>query len=87
MIFRDRKKTCYRCLWKLIPVKVEGVLAPSQALSEMLGSGSLPSYDGDTWQPFAHTQHAESERNEFGTVVTEVTVVTTRKRYRVEDGA
>ena len=72
-------------IWKLIPVKVEGVFTPLQLLSEALRSGSLPSYDGDTLQPSARAQHAESERDEFGTVVTEVTVVTTRKRYRVED--
>ena len=33
-----------------------------------------PSYDGD-----------EYERDEFGTVVTEVTTVTTRTRYRAQD--
>ena len=52
----------------------------------------LPSYDGDaTGQSSTHAQHAESERDEFGTIVNEVTVVTitstitTRKRYRVKD--
>ena len=64
-------------IWRLIPVRVEDV---------------LPSYDGDgTGQSSTHAQHTESERDEFGTIVNEVTVVnttstvTTRKRYRVED--
>ena len=72
--------------WKLIPVKVEGLFTSS---SEALGSGSLPSYDGDTGQSSARAQHTESEHDEFGTIVTEVTttttVVQTRKKYRVED--
>jgi len=70
--------------WRLIPVKVEGALSTSQLLSEVLGSGP-PSYNGDaTGQPSVHTQ---SERDDFGTVVTEVTTVTTttRRKYRVED--
>jgi len=79
-------------IWKLISVKIESASTPSQSLSEKLGSGSLPSHDGDTTgQPSTCVQHGESERDEFGTIVNEVTVVTTtstvttRKRYRVED--
>jgi hypothetical protein len=72
--------------WKLIPVNVVGLLTLS---SEALGSGSLPSYDGDAGQPSTRAQHTESEHDEFGTVVTEVTttttVVTTHKKYRVEE--
>ena len=30
-------------IWKLIPVKVEGVITPPRLLSEALGSGSLSS--------------------------------------------
>jgi len=72
--------------WRLIPVKVGGVSPPSQSFSETLGSGSPPLYDGDvTGQSSTRAQHAESERDDFGTIVTEVTVVTTRKRYRVEN--
>ena len=73
-------------IWKLISVKAS---TPSPPSSETPGSGPLPSYDGDTiGQPSTnYTQHAESERDEFGTIVTEVTttVITTRKKYRVED--
>ena len=72
--------------WRLIPVEVAGALAPSRPPSETLDSGSPPSYDGDaTGQSSTRAQHAESERDDFGTVVTGVTIVTTRKKYRVED--
>ena len=90
-LFKDEPRGAWR-IWKLLPVKVEGVPTPSQLLSEKLGSDSLPSYDGDTTgQSSTHLQHAESEHDELGTTVNEVTVVTTtgtvttRKRYRVED--
>ena len=70
-------------IWKLIPVKIE---------EETLGSGFPPSYDGDaTRQSSTHAQRTDSEHDEFGTIVNEVTVVTTtstvttRKRYRTED--
>ena len=47
--------------------------------------GSPPSYGGGTTeQPCAPTHHMESKRDDFGTVVTEVTTVTTRRRYRIE---
>lgn len=76
-------------MWKLIPVNVEGTFIPSQSFSETetLGSGSLPSYDEDASS--ARAQRVESEHDEFGTIVNEVTVVTTtntvttRKKYRV----
>ena len=65
--------------------------APSRSSSETLHSGSLPSYDGvdgvDIFsQSSIHVQHAGIERDDFGTVVTEVTttIITTRKKYRVE---
>jgi hypothetical protein len=67
-------------------MKVEDAFMPSQSSSETLGSGFPPSYDGDaTGQSSTRAQYAESEQDDFGTVVTEVTTVTTRKRYRVED--
>lgn len=78
-------------VWKFIPVKVENALSPSQLLSDILGSGSPPTYDGQATEPetSTRTQNVESEHEEYGTVVTEVTVVnstiTTRKKYRVED--
>ena len=71
-------------------MKVEDAPAPSESLTP--GSGSPPPYSGDvSGQSSTRAQYAESEHDEFGTVVNEVTVatttstVTTRKRYRVED--
>ena len=63
---------------------------PSQSPSEKLDSGSLPSYEGDVaGQSSTRAQRVESEHDEFGTVVKEVTVttttITTCKKYRVED--
>ena len=70
-------------------MKVESKSTPLRQSLESLEPGSLPSYEGDTGQPSTRTQHTELERDELGTVVNEVTVVTTtvttRKRYRVED--
>ena len=67
-------------------MKVEGVLRHSQQLSETHSLGSLPPYDGGAiGQSSTHAQHTESERDDFGTIVTEVTIVTTRNRYRVEE--
>jgi len=59
----------------------------SQQSPETLGSGSLPPYDEDATveQSSTRVQHAESERDSLGTIVTEVAIVTTRKRYRVEE--
>jgi len=70
-------------MWKLIPVKVE-----PHSPNETGEHGFPPSYEGDgTGQSSTRTQRAESEpeRDGFGTIVTEVTTVTTRRRYRVED--
>ena len=67
-------------------MKIEGTSAPSRVLSERLGSGFLPPYDGDaTGRSSTRAQHAERERDDFGTIVTEVTTISTRNRYRVED--
>ena len=70
-------------MWKLIPVNVE-----PRSPTEKAGQEFPPSYEGDgTGQSSTRTQQAESERDNFGTIVTEVTTVTTstRRRYRVED--
>jgi len=57
-------------MWKLIPVE-----AP-----ETMRQEPPPLYEGDTTGP-ARTQHTDYERDDFGTIVTEV--ITTRRRYRV----
>ena len=81
----DAERKTHR-IWKLIPVKVEGALSPSQSLSEIFASGIPPSYDGAaTGQSSTHTRVNQLGPDEFGTVVTEVITVTTVKRYRVED--
>jgi len=85
LIYEDGPSRGAWRIWKLIPVKVEGSFTHAQLPAETVISGSLPPYNGNQWQAIAHAQHVESERDEFGTVVTEVTVVTTRKKYRVED--
>lgn len=72
-------------MWQLIAVEREpGLAQPSPETSE---PGFPPSYHGDgaEQQASARAQTTESERNDFGTIVTEVTTVTTRRRYRVED--
>jgi len=78
--------------WRLVPVSIEGKSTPSQSQSssKTLGLGPPPTYDGDaTGKPPTRAQHVEAEQDEFGTIVSEVTVVTTttttRKKYRVED--
>ena len=67
-------------VWRLILVEV----IPPQRPYEEIGLGLLPPYDeNEPGQPPAHAQHVERERDDFGTVVTEITI--TRKKYRVED--
>jgi len=72
-------------VWRLIPTEVESVDTPlPQSSPETFGLG-LPPYDtNEPGQSSSHSQHVGSERDDFGTVVTEVTVVTTRKKYRVD---
>ena len=76
-------------IWKLIPVKVESAITPSSSSSGNLDSGPLPLYDGGVTpgQSTTRTQYVESERDDLGTIVNEVTVVTstvtTHNRYRV----
>ena len=76
-------------MWRLVPVEVNSVFTPARSLPETLGPGSPPPYEGDAGESYTHAQHTGLERNELGTVVNEVTVVTTtvttRKRYRVEN--
>jgi hypothetical protein len=67
-------------------VNVEGTATASRSLPRTIHSDSLPPYNrGTTGQSSTHAHQAESEHDGFGTIVTEVTTVTTRRRYRVED--
>ena len=76
-------------MWRLVPERGVGASIPQRSSTsvETLKPGSLPSYEAGSGQSSTRAQHAESERDEFGTIVDEVTVVTTttRRRYRVED--
>jgi len=70
-------------MWKLIPTEVEGGATPPQPPDEALGLDPLPPLnENERRRP---PTQVEYERDDFGTVVTEVTIVTTRKKYRVED--
>ena len=65
-------------------MEVEDVDCPLQS-PETFGLG-LPPYDGnESGESSTRHQHVGSECDDFGTVVTEVTIVTTRKRYRPVD--
>ena len=84
----DTPRNAWR-VWKLIPVRVEGTVPAPQSPRD-----TPPLYDGratGSEPPSTRVQHIGSERDEFGTIVNEVTTVTTtstvttRKRYRVED--
>ena len=76
-------------MWRLVPERGIGAFMPQRSSTsvETLEPGSLPSYEVGPGQPSTRAQQAESERDEFSTIVDEVTVVTTttRRRYRVED--
>jgi len=70
-------------MWKLIPVRAE-----PRPPNETMGEEFPPLYEGDPiGQPPAPAQRAEYERDDLGTIVTEITTVTTstRRRYRIED--
>ena len=68
-------------------MKTEGAYAPPRPQLKTPDPGPLPLYERDAGQPSNRTQHTELGCDELGTVVNEVTVVTTttRRRYRVED--
>ena len=81
-------------IWKFIPVKVDDGTSRTQPSPGVPGQGPLPPYDGNAGgQSSTRDQRVELEHGEFGTIVNQVTVVTTvtnstittHKRYRVED--
>lgn len=75
--------------WIFKCVKAEGTFTPSQLSLRTPNAGATPPNDGDATGTPTQTQHAEYERDDFGTIVTEITTVTntisTRKKYRVDD--
>lgn len=60
---------------------------PPHSSFETPEPGPLPLYEAGTGRSSIRTQHSESEHDTFGTIVNEVTVVTTTttKKYRLED--
>jgi len=68
-------------VWRLIPAEAEDVGLPPKSWSETFGLG-LPPYDMN--EPGQSSSQRVEPEDDFGTVVTEVTIVTTRKRYRVD---
>ena len=85
MVFYDDAGHAWQT-WRLIPANAEGTFTPSQLSFEAVGLGSPPSYDRNaTGESSTRGHHMESECDDFGIIVTEVTTITTRKRYRVQD--
>jgi len=75
-------------VWELIPVEVsESATYPSSSTVHPRGSTALPPYDGNTGSGSCTCSHLTTEPGDdgFGTTVIEVTTVTTRKKYRVEN--
>ena len=75
-------------IWELIPVKVNNSdPRPSSSSAPPRDSSPLPSYEGNTGTNCCTCFHHRTEPSDdgFGTTVIEVTTVTTRKKYRVED--
>lgn len=64
-------------------MEAEATDAPLE--SETFGLG-IPPYDGnESGKTLTGAQQVGSERDDFGVVVTEITTVTTRKKYRVDE--
>ena len=76
-------------MWKLTPVKIEGIFASRTSFDTAEPVRSPPSYDRDEAPSSTRAEHIESGQDELGTFVNKVTVVTTtvttRERYRVGD--
>ena len=69
-------------VWRLIPTEAEG----TDTSYEPLDLDPLPQFNERERTRFsANARREEHERDDFGTVVTEVTIVTTQKKYRVEN--
>jgi len=75
-------------IWELIPVKVDDFdPQPSSSSTHPRDSGSAPPYEANTGNSCCSCTHLATQTDDdgFGTTVIEVTTVTTRKKYRVED--
>ena len=83
-----KPETCR--IWKLVPVKIEKVASqgPSSSSSVPQGESSpTPPYEENAGNHCYTCSHLTTEPGDdgFGTTVVEVTTVTTRKKYRLED--
>jgi hypothetical protein len=77
-------------IWELIPVKVDSFNSrPSSSKSRMDSSSAVPPYEehAASGEHSCTCSHAATEPSDdgYGTTVIEITTVTTRKKYRVED--
>ena len=75
-------------IWELIPVKVDDFHSESSSSRSRTDSSAVPPYEepatGEHCCTCSHSTTGPSD-DDYGTTVIEVTTVTTRKKYRVED--
>ena len=75
-------------IWELIPVKVNNFNSQPSSSKSRTDPNDVPPYEepatGDHSCTCSHTTTEPSDDG-YGTTVIEVTTVTTRKKYRVED--
>ena len=75
-------------VWELVPVNVDGA-APQQSssLGTQRNCSAAPPYQERAGNHCCTCSHVASEPNDdgYGKTVVEVTTVTTRKKYRVEE--
>ena len=73
-------------VWELIPVRIGDPTAQSSS-PVLRDPGPLPPYEENTGNHSCTCSHIATETGDdgFGTTVIEVTTVTTRKKYRLED--
>jgi len=75
-------------IWELVPVKIENVASqPSSSSVPQRDSSPIPSYEENAGTHCCTCSHRTTEPSDdgFGTTVIEVTTVTTRNKYRLED--
>ena len=74
-------------IWKLVPVRVENFGRQSPSSFMPTRDSSVPPHEEKAGNYRCTCSHLTTELGDdgFGTTVTEVTTVTTRRRYRLED--
>ena len=75
-------------IWELIPVKVDDSHSEPSSSRPRTDSSAVPPYEepatGENCCTCSHSTTGPSDDG-YGTTIIEVTTVTTRKKYRVED--